>query len=150
MISFKKRLGQPLLSLPRMKNRVAILLALVLLTQGMSPLTGQLAKIPALVAHFYAHHDHEHHVHGDELSFFDFLAQHYGDRTHHDDASQDHSNLPFRCADASCAALLIALPSNVSLPGVTIAPVFPAKAVFASDNFYSGLFVRDIFRPPLV
>lgn len=132
-----------------MKNYVATLLALVLLTQGLSPLTEQLAKAPALVAHFYAHHGHAHHEHGDELDVFDFLAQHYGGQTHHDDSSQDHSNLPFRCADASCAALLLVLPSNISLPGVTIAPVFPAKAVFASDNFYSGLFVRDIFRPPL-
>lgn len=132
-----------------MKNRIAIFLALVLLAQGMSPLMGQLAKVPALISHFYAHHDHAHHEHGDELGVFDFLAQHYGGKAHHDDTSQDHSDLPFRCADASCVALLLVLPSTVPMPGVTVAPVFQAKAVFGITAFHSSLFSRDIFRPPL-
>ncbi len=133
-----------------MKHHVATLLALVLLSQALAPLTGQLAKAPALVAHFYAHHGHAHHEHGDELDVFDFLAQHYGGQTHHDDASQDHSNLPFRCADASCAALLLVLPSDLPMPGIAVDPVYPSGTIFGSDDWYSGLFVRDIFRPPLV
>lgn len=132
-----------------MKHHVATFLALVLLAQGLSPLTEQVAKIPALVAHFYAHHGHAHHEHGAELGVLDFLAQHYGGQTHHDDASQDHSNLPFRCADASCAALLLVLPSELPLPGITADPVFQSGTVFGNDDWYSRLFGQGIFRPPL-
>lgn len=132
-----------------MKNLVTIFLALILLAQGLSPLMGQLVKIPALVAHFYAHHDHAHHDHGDELTFFDFLTQHYGGLAHHDDAGQDHSNLPFRCADASCTLPLFALPSNFTIPVVTTTLPLQPRAVFGSITFHSSMFVRDIFRPPL-
>ncbi len=124
-------------------------LAFVLLAQGLSPFMRQLAKAPALVAHFYAHHDHEHHEHGDELTFFDFLAQHYGSQTHHDDAGQGHSDLPFRSADASFTALLLALPYEHPLPNVTAFPVFLPTATFEHAAFYSGLFVQGVFRPPV-
>lgn len=138
-----------ILSLPRMKNRLAMFLALVLLAQGLSPLTEQVAKVPALVAHFYTHHYHAHHDHGDELTFFDFLAQHYGNRTHHDDAGRGHSNLPFRNADASFTTLLLALPFDHPLPNVTVFPVFQPRATFEHTAFYSGLFVQGVFRPPV-
>lgn len=133
-----------------MQQRLSTLLALVLLAQGLAPLTEQLAKWPALVTHFYAHHDHNHLDHGDELSMLDFLAQHYSGQAHHDDASQDHSNLPFRGADVSCAMLLLSLPADVSLPDVIVlAPVFSAQTAFGSTPFHSRLFGQGIFRPPL-
>ena len=132
-----------------MINRVAIFLALALLAQAFTPLTRQLAKLPALMAHFYAHHDHARHDHGDKLAFSDFLAQHYAGRAHHDDASRDHSNLPFRSADVSCAVLLLDLPSELPLPDVKTAPVFQPKSIFGSTVLYSSLFEQDIFRPPL-
>jgi len=132
-----------------MRNYVAIFFALLLLAQGMSPLLGQLAKLPALVSHFYAHHDHAHQEHGDHLTFFDFLAQHYGGREHHDDASQDHSNLPFRGADASCIALNILPPSDLPIINLSNAQEFLPKHAFGSNDFCSRLFGQDIFRPPL-
>ncbi len=133
----------------RMKNRLAMFLALVLLAQGMSPFTRELAKLPALVAHFYTHHDHVRHEHGSELTFFDFLSQHYGGRAHHDDAGQGHANLPFRCGDGSFTVLLLALPYEHPLPEVTGTPISLARTAFENRALYSGLFVQDVFRPPV-
>ncbi len=132
-----------------MRNYIAIFFAFVLLAQGMSPLLEQLTKLPALLSHFYAHHDHAHNEHGEHLTFFNFLAQHYGGRVHHDDASQDHSNLPFRCADASCVALIILLPSDVPIISLNNAQEFLSKHAFGNIDFRSRLFGQDIFRPPL-
>jgi hypothetical protein len=132
-----------------MKNHVAILLAMTLLAQGMAPLVRQLSKIPALVAHYYAHHDHVHHDHGEELAITDFLAQHYAGKAHHDDASREHSNLPFACGDVAVVPLLLALPSEFPLPEGNFTRVFLQKAVFASTELYSGLYKQDVFRPPL-
>ena len=132
-----------------MKNRVAIFLALALLAQSLFPLLGQLARIPALVAHFYAHHDHAHHSQGDELSFFDFLAEHYGARSHHDDTRQGHSNLPFCSTDTSFTVMLFAPPAGFPLSCITIASVFLPKADFGHDPFHSRLFGQGVFRPPL-
>jgi hypothetical protein len=132
-----------------MKNHVAILLALALLAQGLAPLMRQLVKIPALIVHFYAHHDHAHHDHGEKLTFTDFLAQHYTGKAHHDDASREHSNLPFHCSNVVVAVLLLALPSEFQLPGGIVTLAFQRKAVFASTVLYSNLYEQDIFRPPL-
>ena len=132
-----------------MKKYVATFFALVLLAQGMSPLLEQLAKLTALLSHFYAHHDHSHHEHGEHLTFLNFLAQHYGGRGHHDDASQDHSDLPFRCADASSVALIILPPSDVPIVNLNNAQEFLSKDAFGSIDYCSRLFVQDIFRPPL-
>ena len=52
----------------------------------------ELAKVPALLAHF-AHHDHD--ADGHQQGFFELLAMHYSDDAHHDVGHQEHSGLPF-------------------------------------------------------
>ncbi len=52
----------------------------------------QLAKVPALFAHF-AQHEHDHH--GQHPGFFELLALHYADEAHHDADHQEHGKLPF-------------------------------------------------------
>jgi len=127
-----------------MKNRLVAFLAMVLLAQSLSPLMRELAKAPELVAHFYTHQEE-----GDELTLLDFLAQHYGSQTHRHNAEHGHSQLPFRSADTSFSTLSPALLLDQPLPPIPVAPAFRPGFAFGSTVFYSGLFVQDIFRPPV-
>ncbi|MBK6622805.1 MAG: hypothetical protein IPH04_05720 [Saprospirales bacterium] len=133
-----------------MRKGFAIVFVLVLILRGFDAVVEGLAMLPSLMDHFHAHHHHSQDSHEEELSFLDFLMEHYGNRSHHDDDEGDHANLPFSHAGKSCADFEIAPLKSIPIHGAYRDDSANSKAALALNTFYSRLYRRDIFRPPLV
>ncbi len=86
---------------------------------------------------------------GSELSFTNFFWQHYGDRNHHDDDGGDHANLPFSQASKLSADFEACQIKSISIHGAFLACHAESKGALDWNFFYSYLYMRDIFRPPL-
>jgi hypothetical protein len=107
---------------------------------GLGPGVHELAKLPGIIGHY------QHHVemHGEsDLGFFDYLVDHFGQRSHDDD---DHENLPFhgqhQCLGHSATALPPVTPSATLCP--LRAPVLIAWTSGEPPTAPS----RSIFQPP--
>ncbi|HRH35213.1 MAG TPA: hypothetical protein PKY12_09130 [Catalimonadaceae bacterium] len=88
-----------------MKALFSILLSIWILLGSFMPRNDmeELAKIPALIHHYLEHKAHS----KTELSFAQFLKEHYSESTEHN-SDKAHKNLPF--FEHQCPGLVFVLP----------------------------------------
>lgn len=132
-----------------MKKGLVVFFAFILLLRGFGLVMEGLAMIPSLLAHFHTHHHHSLQDHGEDLSFFDFFIQHYGNGNHHDDEGRDHANLPFSHTGKLCADFESLPIKSICTHGAFLACHAESRGALDWNFFYSHLYLRDIFRPPL-
>lgn len=103
----------------------------------------QLLKLPALIAHYIEHLQHE------ELGIAEFLHEHYCHEHHHcNHESESEHELPFQCSDCTHFMIsgIVIGTENFSLP------VFETEmkhGVVRSEHFISAAHT-DIWQPPKI
>jgi len=107
---------------------------------------GQLLKLPALVHHYFEHHNHE-----DEhnISFLDFVKSHYNENHKHSDTDKhdEHQNLPFKTINTNLNTVI----AFVNQPTISLRkPIIIAinnTVPYHSEFYISDVFAR-IWLPP--
>ncbi len=125
-----------------MKSVLSISFALWLLILGLMPGmdSHDIPKLPNLFTHFL---DHSHD--GKEISFWDYLADHYG---HHSDSEneEDHKILPFH---KHCCSATFFVVSEVFILTDSQILVSSLKRSFYNQGYYSAYY-NSIFLPPKI
>lgn len=104
----------------------------------------QVCKLPELIGHFKAHHDHNH-----SISFLDFLNMHYGgndDGTSRDD--WEDNQLPFKKIDFHHISQVVACLPEQTVDYVTFEKPIQYFTVLYTSHPRSGATNRQL-RPPI-
>jgi hypothetical protein len=86
------------------KGFVAVILTLIISITSTDVI--QLIKLPKLAQHFLEHREND-----GEISFFDFLAEHYIHPKTDNDSAQD-MELPFKQVEYSACLIVLAIPHS--------------------------------------
>lgn len=112
---------------------------------GATTVFGELLKLPVLIHHYCEHTESEKEA---NLSFVDFLAEHYQTEEHHSDKHHDHEKLPFKTLDSHVAQIISLVPqSNYSI-SYHITPSSKLKKTFQYQDVYSNTHLDSIWQPP--
>ncbi len=131
--------GSPQYIAPLMLRNLMISLAALLIAFG--PALHELQKLPAILSHY------EHHVqvHGEQdLTFFEYLVSHFGERSH---ADGDHASLPFH-GDSACHGHLSVVPTPDEPLTLTVQVVHTITVEPSSGQPCTR--ANGIFQPPRV
>ena len=104
----------------------------------------EIVKVPAMLAHYNQHDDHE----NGHLGFFEFLNMHYGQGMHKDE-SHEHQDLPFYNHQVAPSIFIISAFDNKIYPNShTIVPAVDYLPHIKNGWVFQPEF--DVFNPPRV
>ncbi|HSC53287.1 MAG TPA: hypothetical protein VLC98_06705 [Phnomibacter sp.] len=111
---------------------------------------GQLLKLPALVQHYFIHHDaptnHNHHHH---ISFWDFLKEHYGQNNAATaNTKHGHENLPFKGIDTHAISTIVLIPQFEEFSAMVPVTALSAKKIPCIPQPCSSTHLSSIWQPP--
>lgn len=116
-------------------------MSILILMQSANVGLDELSKFDALVQHAQFHKEQ----YGD--SFFEFLAEHYGSKTHkHQHDGQSHENLPFKHHDSSHFHTFLA--ENLEFGFKSNPETYFHKPVFFYKEPSSIFEKTPVFQPP--
>jgi len=106
----------------------------------------ELLKLPVLVHHYL-----EHDTSSPDLSFFEFLKEHYDSNNTHrhpDNNHNDHQKLPFK--NGNCSTMHSVLDVfQVGMQSCCQIDVCSVKAIFPCDDLiYLSSIYTEVFQPP--
>ena len=112
---------------------------------GTSTVFSELLKLPALIHHYFEHVESKQDA---NLSFTDFITEHYTEHIHHADKHHDHEKLPFKTLDFHLSQVIIIVPqTNYSLTHIGIVTT-KLKKTFQYQYDYSNAYLDSIWQPP--
>lgn len=105
----------------------------------------ELFKLPELIHHYLEHRENEK---DNNLTFINFLTEHYSENAHHTHKNNNHEKLPFKTLDFHLAHVISIVPqTNSSLPIIVL--VNPKlKKSFQYQYDYSNAYLESIWQPP--
>jgi len=103
----------------------------------------QIAKLPALVHHYFEHHSENKHQ-----SFADFFALHYFDQHSHATQNHKHDDLPFKSTDCSSFHAAIVFVQTIHASHYQPSLFFTSLIKESQPDFYFQNFVGKIWQPP--
>lgn len=112
---------------------------------GATTVFGELLKLPVLIHHYCEHIESEKEA---NLSFVDFLVEHYHSEEHHSDKHHDHQKLPFKTLDSHVVQVISTVPQlSYSISDKTLIKT-KLKKVFQYQDVYSNTHLDSIWQPP--
>ncbi len=129
-----------------MKKAIALFFCLQILSGNAFAM--EFAKLPFMVQHYFEHERAEH----PDLSFFDFISEHYSDQ-HHEDEATGHCDekMPFKhcndCCTHSSSITTFLMPDGLSPLHYEISSLSYQVPVYS--NAPVG-YVGGIWQPPKV
>jgi hypothetical protein len=105
----------------------------------------ELVKLPVLFQHFFEHKEIN-----QQITFANFLIDHYNDIPHTDNDEERDNQLPFKSLDTSTTANTIAIHNfqELSLNLATIP--LPMDKMTTRDDHFAGNYHYSIWQPPKV
>ncbi len=103
----------------------------------------QLAKLPALVHHYF-----EHNSENEQQSFADFFAEHYFDQQSHTTQNHKHDDFPFKSTDCSSFHAAIVFVQTIMSSHYQPSLFLTSLIKEAQPDFYLQNFVGKIWQPP--
>lgn len=132
-----------LLVMNRLKRTLALFLILVIIFPGET--THAFTFVPEFIAH-YEHHNAEHH----ELSFVDFIGEHFGVGHHKDMHHHEQDDCPMH-HDHVLVSLTFVLENGTSFESAPETHLFPAsKNPLPPYRFIFSEFHTAIWQPPKI
>lgn len=105
----------------------------------------ELFKLPELIHHYIEHRESEKNV---NLSFIDFLTEHYSENAHHTHKHNNHEKLPFKTLDFHLTHVISIVPqTNNSFPIIVLVNL-KLKKSFQYRYGYSNAYLENIWQPP--
>ncbi len=105
---------------------------------------GEVLKLPVLFEHYTEHAQKD-----KDVSFFDFLAKHYGTSINHqhNDKHHDHENLPFKTTNVHFVHVVSLEPPFLFMAN-TILGYFTNEVIIHHQQAYSNTTINTIWQPP--
>ena len=103
----------------------------------------QLAKLPALVHHYF-----EHNSENEQQSFADFFAEHYFDQQSHTTQNHKHDDFPFKSTDCSSFHAAIVFVQMIHANHYQPSLFFTSLIKETQPDLYLQNFVGKIWQPP--
>lgn len=132
-----------------MKQFIAISLLLIFSLTTLVPSTiwGDISKIANLIEHYQEHKKED-----SSISFWSFIALHYGSDFQNHQTAHDHSKLPLKNTHPSVTALILLSDINQPLLSLSFKWVAPEKKqLIPSFNLhFISRNLTDIWQPPRV
>ncbi len=106
----------------------------------------QLLRLPVLIHHFLDHSNQE-----PEISFVEFLNEHYSsNQKHSDNSHKDHDKLPFKTLDCSNAHVALAFVNHSEFSIPTPTTFYDKISSSYYSVIYSSTVIRNIWQPPKI
>lgn len=129
-----------------MKKAIALFFCLQILSGNAFAM--ELAKLPAMVQHYFEHERDEH----PDLTFMDFLAEHYLGDAHQDEAGKHcDETLPFKhCNDCCTHSAPVSAFTTSDYAGSVF--LFTTEYTYSCESYtyIPAGFVNGIWQPPKV
>jgi hypothetical protein len=124
-----------------LKKLITLILFAVYLISG----TGlrEMVKLPALVQHFY-----EHKLLNSQITFSEYLTDHYNNIPHTDNDEERDNQLPFKRVDSNTSFSPV-MPASCSIDlRKPVLPLLNAKKASRNDHFIPSALISKIWQPP--
>lgn len=124
-----------------MKRTIAIFFLFTFLSAN--TLFGEVIKLPALIQHYMEHEDLQ-----SDISFIDFLKEHYTNPGSHPDIPQHHhDNLPLKTINIHSASVVSPISTFNVVSTVFIESNQSAIPLYQEGNFINN-YLSQIWQPP--
>lgn len=120
----------------------SIIFSSLILVQSINISFEDFSKLNVLLEHAQFHQE----KYGD--SFFEFLAEHYGDEEYQPHNHKEHEELPFKHNPQTCTHLNIAFTINTVTFAIKNQPVLESTNNFFYKESHSVFEKYSIFQPP--
>lgn len=105
---------------------------------------GEVLKLPVLFEHYTEHAQED-----SDISFFDFLAKHYGEQINHqhNDKHHDHENLPFKTTNVHFAHVVSLEPPLMFMANNVLVYTRNSNIIYHQQEFTNTI-INNIWQPP--